>query len=487
MTKILGGFRYDGTTASSFYGAGTAAPAPSSSYDWSADNLPWTYSSTDQFTALWPTTGVNIVDLQTGSTDFWTNLNNTVSAAGARCVVRLPAGTFHLNQFRMIGSSGDPNYAVGFWWPNLQGLLGAGPDQTIVQMDQDSFSTVDQTSGTYAGENQITRLHDFTMAAFQPSQMKFCRFDSNSIDDPILIAGVTFRGADQNILQPGAFASDVTANLPQPAPWIGVSLFQPMRAIVSYCRFQAAGHAALSQPPFETAGVQTQYSSTTINNCEFDGRLAPELDAAQPRRNGVIMANNETLHEATDCWFHHSNLSKYAANDQNRSTFGVYNLTRVKLDHISDNHNVDPVYGDLGGSGPGSCSGFENCAAAINMTDVIMEQDGNSTSRGVPQHVQFTMPGTRNDSGGRFHVTGGVWRNPGFPSLDGFLCVWVTTNTKWYVDGIANTFNVQDSDGNAKTPYVVTGSNSSWPPSAATLTAAGVAPETHYILRATAS
>lgn len=486
MTSILGGFRYDGTNISPFYGPAAAAPVvPSATHDWSDTNLPWTYSSTDEFTALWPSR-VKVVQLQTGSDDFWTNLNNTVNAAG-RCVVQLPAGTFHINQFRMIGTSGDPNYSFGFWWPNLQGFLGAGPDKTIVQMDANSMSSDPIGTGTYAGESQISRLKDFTEASFAPSQMGFCRFDSKTVDDPILIAGVTFRGADQNLLPAGSFASDVTAALPQPAPYGGVTLFQPARAIVSYCRFQAVGHAALAQPPFETAGLGTQYSTTTINNCEFDGRLAPELDPAQPRRNGLLMANNETLHEMTDCWLHHNNLSKLAVNDQNRNTFGTYNLTRVKVDHNGELHNVDPVYGNLGGATNAPCAGYENCAATINWTDCIMEQANSSTSAGVAQHLSFTLPAARNPQGGRLHVNGGSWRNPGFPSLDGYLCIWVTTNTYWYADGLATTMDVRDENGNPKSPYVVTTSAGSWPPSAASLAAAGVSPDTHYIVRATAS
>src|SRR5690242_16054302 len=66
---------------------GPVVVPPTDPADWSDSNPPWAYSDPSVFTADWPI-GTNIVDIQTGSSDFYTNLMNTVDAAGDRCVVR---------------------------------------------------------------------------------------------------------------------------------------------------------------------------------------------------------------------------------------------------------------------------------------------------------------------------------------------------------------------------------------------------------------
>ena len=126
--------------------------------------------------------------------------------------------------------------------------------------------------------------------------------------------------------------------VPQPAPHQGIVFYSDTNpnAIVSYTRFLAAGRACLSGPPFEMADVSSQYGLIKWNNCEFDGRRAAEIDPARPRRCTVWMGNNETLSEITDSWLHHSNVSRYAANDQNRETQGQYTLVRCKLERITD-------------------------------------------------------------------------------------------------------------------------------------------------------
>ena len=438
------------------------------SYEWGAANPPWDYDSPTQFTAKWPA-GTTIVDIQTGSGDFFTNLQNTVNAAGKRVVVRLGPGVYHLNSFRLIGSSGDPTYSFGFWFPNLQGLLGAGPDLTFVQMDANSMT-----------QAQLDRMATMTQASFAPIQMGLCRIDGTAAS-PVLLAGITFRAADQQMLT--VKASDVNAVVPQPAPHQGVVIYQNSTGIVSYCRFQAAGRALLSGPPFENANITTQYGDTRYNNCEFDGRRSPDLDPATPRRCGPWMGNNETYSELTDCWLHHSNVSRYAVNDENRETQGQYILTRCKAEQITNTKNVDPALNggvSLGGWENATDFGFESCNGTITFTDCIIEQNNSDTSKAIAQHIQMTAVGGRNPQGGRATITRGIFRNTGFPSLDGYLCMRVISNTFWYTDGLNTTINVIGDSGQKKTAYVASGA---WPPSAATLAAAGVTPNTHFIVR----
>ena len=442
-----------------------AAPAPRAAaaalaYDWSSSNLPWKYSSTSVFTSKWPT-GVKVVNLQTASTDFYTNLRNTVNAAGGRVVVRLGTGVYRLKSFRKIGSSGSETYAFGFWFPKLQGLLGQGPDKTFVQMDANSYTTA-----------QLNSLKTMKLSSFAPLQAGFCRLDGSAAS-PVLLAGLTVRGADQQPLT--AVASDVKVVTPQPAPYNGVTLYAGASSFVSYVRFQAAAHAMTSQPPFEMANLSSQYGSHRLDHVEFDGRLSASINAARPRRCGPLMAGNETLYDIRDSWIHHSNVSRYAVNDQNRNTSGTYSATRVKAEQITNTKN-----GGLGGYTNATPFGWESCSGTINMTDCIIHQDNPYTDRQTAQHLQLTSVGSRNPRGGRMNVVRGTYRNSDFPSIDGYLCMRIIPTTFWAKDGYATTIRAVGANGVRKTAHVVTGT---WPPTAAALKAARVTKETHYLVR----
>ncbi len=417
--------------------------------------MPWAFTDPAVFTADWPQS-TTIVNLQTGGGTFYDRLKATVDAAGQRVVVRLPAGTHSFTSFRMIGSSGSPTYAFGFWHPNLQGFLGQGPEQTIVQIEPNSVS-------------QAQLDHMQTMEAGpsgNPNMLGFMRFDGKAAS-PILIAGVTFRGTDQPMLTDGtASVKSYDTTFPQSAPYNGVSLYSSSPGIVSYTRFQAAGRALTALPPFEHANLGSQYSpSMQIHHCELDGRLAPEINPSQPRRCGSLMANNETLHTVTDSWLHDMHLTRYAANDQNRDTYGVYNIIRSKINF-----------------GNKSCAGWESCAATINLTDCIMQVDTPEPSAKAANtfHTELTPVGSRsNPQGGRLNVTRGTFRSAKYPTMDGYLMVRAIASMHWVTDGYATTMRVIDANGQRKQPYVV----SSWPTSTATLSAAGVTPETHFLVR----
>lgn len=453
-----------------------------SAYDWSDTKLPWSYTNTSVFTQLWPS-GVTIVDIQTGSSDFWTNLNNTVNAASGRVVVRLGTGVYSLNKFRMIGASGDPKYSFGFWFPKLQGFLGQGPDKTFIQLDANA-TTVDTNGTTDRTAAVHTAMSQMNLQDFAPLQRGFARFDGTTAS-PVLIAGVTFRAADQLPLT--SVDSSLSAlYTPQPSPHQGVVIYSGSDSIVSYTRFQAAGRGMNSQPPFEMSNLNTQYGNHLWNNCEFDGRRSPVLDPARPRRVGPIMMNNETSHEIRDCWLHHSNISRYAVNDENRETQGQYKVTRCKADHITDNRNVDPAINggnSLGGYTNASAFGWESINGTITVRDTIVEQANTDPVSGtgeIPLLYQLTSVGSRNPQGGRFYLYGGTHRWPSFPQLNGYVAFRIQQNTYWWTDGWDNTLFIYSKTGARLTPYRVT---TAWPPSAAQLTSWGVSPDTHYLIR----
>lgn len=442
-------------------------------YEWSDTNLPWDYTTTSDFESRLPS-GVPVVNIQTGSSDFYTNLNNTVNAQSGRFICRLPAGVFATNSFRMIGSSGDPSYSFGFWFPKLAGFVGAGADKTFIQMNANSMSQA-QLDYLSTNDRMLT-------SAFAPLQMGVCRIDASETQ-PAYLGGLTYRSDDQQMLT-ATRATDMV--VPQPAPHQGVTLYSNGAGVftVSHVRFQACGRAATSQPPFEMANVTSQGARINWYNTEFDSRLSSDFDVDRPRRCGPWMGNNEVESNMYDCWIHHSNVSRYAANDENRDTAAlstIYTLTRCKIEQITNTQNVDPKLNggaSLGGYTNATPLGWESTNAELRITNCIIEQNNSNTSRQIAQHLQLTSVGGRNPQGGRMYVNGGIFRNV-FSSVNNYLCMRVT-NTFWSSDGYANTIDVRNSQGVRKTAYVFTGT---WPPTAAQLSAAGVTPETHYIVR----
>ena len=443
--------------------------------DWSTSNLPQAYTSTAQLTADAGWSGATIVDIQTGGSDFYTNLSNTVAAAGGRCVVRLVGGTtYHLTSFRLIGGSGDPTYAFGFWFPNLRGFISSNTQLATIQMDANSMSTA-----------QINALQAMTPSSgSSPNQMGLCRIDG-SASSPVLLAGIKFIAADQQNIASQAAGASPAVVVPQPAPHQGVTIYPGATSYISYCAFVGAGRAGTSSPPFEQGNLTTSRGTHYIRNTEFDGRRDASIDAAQPRRCGPIMGNNEADHELTDVWLHHSNVSRYAMNDQNgSSSTGVYKCTRVKSEHITDNHNIDPALNSgasLGGYTNASNFGWESTASTITMTDNIISVDDAFLDGQFAAHLQLTSVGGVDPAGGRMHVRGGTYHQTAFTQLEGYLTVRIqSSGCHWWTDGVATTLDIRRSDNTPMTGWNYTGT---WPPSAAAISAAGISPTTHYIYK----
>lgn len=485
--------RYPDISHSQWVSRKTASVFPwvsgSLAYDWSDTNVPWAYTSASDWENQMPA-GVTVTNIQTGSSDFYTNLSNTVNAAAGRVIVRLAAGDYILNKWRMIGSSGDPTYSFGFWFPKLAGLTGAGPDQTFVSFAANS-PVVGTDGTTDVTASAMTTLSQMTQASFAPNQIGFCRIDTtyNSTGAPIFIGGITFRAAAQQMLT--SVSSDITGGgapvMPQSMPHNGVTIYggnlSSPNSVVSHCRFQGAGKAMTSQPPFEHANFGSQKNQITFYNCEFDGRISDIYDSSRPRKCGPWMGNGEVLSSLNDSWFHHSNVSRYAANDESvissTALSNHYALTRCKFEQITNTEN-----NGNGGVTNASLAGWESSNALIELTNCIMLQDNpNVDSHGSAQHAGLTVT-TTDRAGGRFSMTGCVFHNSGFPALEGFLTLRVAPNTShWYVDGVATTITIKDSPTSAaKIANVYTGT---WPPSASYISSNGLSPTTHYILKAT--
>ncbi|WP_157676966.1 hypothetical protein [Auraticoccus monumenti] len=438
-------------------------PGDSAAYDWSETNLPWAYTSQADIEKNVPA-GTTIVDLSTNGATFYDRLANTLTPVMGRAAVRLPAGAHRLSSFRLVGSSGLQDYSFGFWFPKLQGFIGPGADKCFVEMGPNSMS-----------QAQLDFLHTMDKDEFRPNQMSVCRLDGTS-SSPVIWVGVTGRSWDQ---QPLTVAGDwYGATVPQSAPHQGLFIYPGAAYIIDCARFQGFGKAMTAAPPFEHANLNTQKSPHgQILRTEIDGRRSPDIDAARPRVCGMIMVNNELLNEVIDSWMHHSYISRYAANDENQETSGIYRFIRSKIEQVS-NTGQD---GKGGSNNQASCLGWESVNGTIEIEDSIVSQDNPRTTGSLPHHFSLTSTGHRNPRGGRLKVRGNnIFRNTGFPSVDGFLSIRAISSTYWVLDGYPTTMDVRDSAGVRKTAHQVTGT---WPPSAASLAAAGVTPATHFLVR----
>lgn len=447
-------------------------------WDFSDSKLPWAYTSSSEWESRIPA-GLSRVSLPTGSSDFYTNVMAAISAAPGRILIDVPAGRFSFNQFRLVGSSGNPTYAFGIWHPKLAGFVGAGPDQTFIDMAPNSVST-----------DQLEYMKTMTQASFAPLQMGLMRIDTLYGSDaaPIYLGGLTIEAAPQNPLT--SISSDIGGSVyvPQSAPHQGVVVYTDNRrhpdSIITHVRFRGAGKAMTSQPPFEMGNITSQRNDLVYRNCEFDGRMSPYYDATQPRKCGPIMLNGGVEQHLYDSWLHHSNVSRYAANDEavvsGTAQSNHYSLTRCKLEQITNTQNRQPPINggnSLGGYSNASIMGWESTNALIELIDVIAVQNNDQISGQTPMHMQFTNTGAAR-SGGLIRVIGGEYRNPGFPVVDGYKTFRIQQTSDWWN---ASTREVRNSVGGPLlTPHVYTGT---WPPTSGYLTTNGLSPNTHYLVR----
>lgn len=454
-----------------------ASPPTALAYEWSDANPPWAGGSLEDFTQGWPD-ALTVVDLYTGSdcpADLQSRVDATIERTDGRTVIRLPAGTHHITSCPPRGNSGDPLYAFGLWNPDLKGFLGAGADRTFIQLDAGSISA-----------DQISAMGRLDPDAFAPLQLAMIRFDGAD-SDPVLLGGVTFAAADQpDITRVHANLASAGVAVPQPAPHNGVVFYPGTAAVVDDCRFSGCAHAMTGAPPFEMADVTSQYGTLVYRRCEFDGRRGAWIDPARPRRCTVFMGNNETSSTLEDCWLHHSNVSRYAVNDQNRDTSGSYSLTRCKVERIGDGRNADRALNggaSLGGGGDASCCGWESVGGTIAIEDSIIVQHNSHSPQyqSAPScHYDLETVGGRNPSGGRMSVRNVVHRNPGYPTIDAYATFRVGASTHWATDGFEETLTVYGTSGARLSPHVYTGT---WPPSAGYLSGHGLSPQTHYLVR----
>ena len=444
--------------------------------DWDEDHLPWDPTGTG-WEAYNPT-GLVPVDLAGNADDnFQDRIDLTVSLNGNNpTLIMLPDHTAHIKSITLRGASTrsttEPFYDIGFWNPQAIGFVSETPGESIIQMDA-NILTAEQL-GLYAHSA-------YEPSEFVPYQVMMGRIDARYA--PIFLANVMFTAADQQFatLPPGLVAQGVSAN--QPAPFNGIVLQGSKlatwnnSATVFNCQFMGNSHAVYNAPPGEMANISTQYLNILMKNVHSDGRLHPSINPKRPARGGSIMTNNDRSITLEDTWFHDNNVSRYAYNGRNRSEVAQSSkLThrRTKISRIGFSRNIDP---DLNGGvqlGPVQAApvGYEASNNLIEWTDSVICTEKTWQRPGIT----ITEEGGVNPSGGKFVGRNLRFVTPAWPHLDGFALFNITKC--WWLDNLATAIDIVTPAGNQLSPWTT----KSWPPSPAAITAAGITPETHYIV-----
>lgn len=454
-------------------------------YDYDdATLLPYAYTGATQaareveFFANWPFSSAvkpTIVDLVTGSGNFRTDVINTLNAAGGagtRVAIRLGVGTYNLTSFVLTGSS--QTYAFGIWDSRLVGFIGQGWDQTVIRLAPNAINS-----------DQLTALAGITTSNL--NQMECLRIDGTP-STPAVLVGVRLIAADQPNLASTAAGQGIVT--PQPAPHGGVFFYKYASYTygafyVSHVLAEGFGRASSAAPPFEHANFRSMNAYGYYFNSRIDGRASALVDAARPRRCGLLLMNSEQELRIKWCHMGHNNVSRYAVNDQSGTSAAIYEVSYSKIEQVSNTQNTDPVLGALGGYTNASCFGWETFNGTSTVHHCVIANDGTSSSGQVPAHFQFTyVTGGRTDpAGGRHYAYDNTYRvsNASWAHLDGYAIYRIPTGSHWYSDGPNTTIDDRViSGGTRKTAYIYTGT---WPPSAGTLSAAGVTPATHFIVR----
>lgn len=350
-----------------------AAPAPSPapppvSGGWSATNPPWALKSGETVDDNMPTS-LAVLDYASysggGSLSLGATLAAARSAATGPFVLRLPAGTFHFTDFSFAAGTGTGHcYQDVNSTKRFAGIIGAGADKTFVVVDP-SILTSAQVSGIASGS---------------PSPVAVSAIYTSS-GLPMFFSGITFRGNFQQTTTLSGLSGTA------PAPYAGLHVVNAAAGSrIQFCRFQGFGFAAKSSPPYELGMIESSHSTYVVYRTELDGRLAPEINTAQPVSSGGLMWNYENNVSVVDSWLHHTRRSGFAMHEQapseggNTNETGVYLASNFQVEHTADTTD------SLAGSGLGFAP--SNVEEMRNTFTYVGPRFTSSSPKG-PQHLNI--------------------------------------------------------------------------------------------------
>lgn len=292
---------------------------------WSDINPPWMLEADESLDENVPA-GARIYSYNdytnSGTRSFTQTLDEIRRIATVDYYVRLPAGTFTINDFHYGASGGR---GAGYQDTNTRklfnGLIGAGADKTFIVV---APNIMDQTQ-----EDAVTAGNP------SPVGVKAIYAGSNANGGiATIFSGITFRGNFQGTIALAGLTGTA------PAPYEGLFLFESRPgSFVQYSRFQGFGFAAKASPPYELGAIDSLRSNYTIRRVEIDGRLASEINSARPVSSGGVMWNREIDVKVIDSWLHHTRRSGWATHDDevdNKDAPGIYYSENFQIDNIAN-------------------------------------------------------------------------------------------------------------------------------------------------------
>lgn len=447
MSAPLPGIRYSYRQSTAEWVAPGRESLPAvveASTNWTNENLPWQMYAGESLLDDKPA-GAAIVEVgdYTSSTDIYTVLTTVASSVSTGVYLRLAEDTYYINTLQSYSANSYLGYANGN--RRILGLVGRGAEKTFIQASPTMISSVPDA------------MNYVLNATATPAGITGLYFSDLSASAPFFFSGITFRGTLQTPFSVYSSASQSyfrkNHGVASPLAWNGMSLWRAQPGSrFQYCRFQGFGFALNSAPPYECGVVNSNYSNgLVIYRCEIDGRIAPEIDPAQPVSSGGWMWNKELNITMQDCWEHHTRRSGWASNTNTLNTSEVYKGINFKCERIADTN--DAWAGDNGFFNGSNVEGiigtftYTNCYLNVTSGSHINWAVPYSGANGVypvPDHPVIKVRGFQTDDtlyGGCLRI--GVSKNP---NSTGLSPIWNHVNT----NGIANSgmFEIQDAEGN---------------------------------------
>ena len=313
---------------------------------WTDANPPWALKASESVDDNRPA-GVNVISYDSysnnGARSFGQTLAAIRTAATAPYYVRMSAGTFHVTDFSFASSTAGQG--KGYQDVNATkyfgGLIGAGADKTFVVVDP----------------NIMTSTQYDAVASGTPSPVAITTIyaGGSALTIPTFFSGITFRGNFQQSVTLSGLSGTA------PAPYSGLSLTSAKPgSFIQFCRFQGFAFAAKNSPPYELGAIGSTHSSYTTRRVEIDGRLAKEINAAQPVSSGGLMWNYENNVKVIDSWLHHTRRSGWAMHDHATSEGGNASDPGIYYgENFQTEHQCDTTDGYAGSSLGFACSNVE--------------------------------------------------------------------------------------------------------------------------------
>lgn len=292
------------------------------STNWSASNPPWALQTGENVLDNVPL-GVPRYEARSfsNSNDLWTVFKAAEAAMPNPGYIHFPDGTFNITQYQLATT----NDWRGYWNSSKQvmGFYGNGADKTFFA---ESPNMIPSAARAYALNPTDTSIG----VTLQNLYMS-----NNNSPIPLFISGISFDGVFQGPY--GVHATSgltVNTNTASPIAHRGLALWRSIAgARLQYCRFRGFGFTLKASPPYELAGLESNYDNgLVVARTEIDGR---ETSTGAVSAGGY-MINYIQKTTLDGVWIHDTRRSGFAIHEHHNGDNGDYTLNNLQVQNISN-------------------------------------------------------------------------------------------------------------------------------------------------------